>query len=211
MIVCRDCKVSLDLTTNWSNHQRKVCDDCRRAYQSRYRATNAAKLKAAKAADYKANGKARREANLEKVREQSRRHAQEARRRDPEKKRAINKASYERNKDKALAKAKLYREANHGAIIARNAARKKHVRKATPQWADTELIRSLYEAVYWLNKGSEMFDLNVTFHLDHEVPLRGKDVSGLHTEANLRIIEATANMSKGNRWSQPELRLDLDQ
>ena len=37
------------------------------------------------------------------------------------------------------------------------------------------------------------------FHVDHIIPLKGKNVCGLHVENNLRIIDGLSNMKKGNK------------
>jgi hypothetical protein len=41
--------------------------------------------------------------------------------------------------------------------------------------------------------------LGITFHVDHIVPLVSDKVCGLHTFANLQLLEGRANKSKGNR------------
>jgi len=38
------------------------------------------------------------------------------------------------------------------------------------------------------------------FHVDHIVPLKSPLVSGLHTEANLRLLPGAENRSKHNRF-----------
>jgi hypothetical protein len=63
----------------------------------------------------------------------------------------------------------------------------------TPAWADLKKIQSVYDSAKVL---SERF--GVTYHVDHIIPLRGKDICGLHVENNLQLLEAGLNVAKGN-------------
>lgn len=40
----------------------------------------------------------------------------------------------------------------------------------------------------------------IPHHIDHIIPLQGKDVSGLHLPSNLQILTESQNCSKGNRY-----------
>ena len=66
--------------------------------------------------------------------------------------------------------------------------------QATPAWADSEKIKAFYTTADALGMLTGEWH-----HVDHIVPLRSRRVCGLHVEANLRVITATENQSKGNR------------
>ena len=78
---------------------------------------------------------------------------------------------------------------------ARNAKRRATKLNATPAWADLAKIQKMYYACQQISEAT-----GILHHVDHIVPLQGKSVCGLHVEYNLRIIPATENLSKANKF-----------
>lgn len=75
----------------------------------------------------------------------------------------------------------------------RSHRRRKRTQQATPSWLTVEQagqIAALYE---------EAKARPGNWHVDHIIPLRGKNVSGLHVPWNLQVIPAKDNLKKGNR------------
>ncbi len=65
---------------------------------------------------------------------------------------------------------------------------------ATPKWTDLGKVKILYEKAKWLESLT-----GLKYHVDHIIPLKGKNVCGLHIWENLQILEASLNCSKGNK------------
>lgn len=74
-------------------------------------------------------------------------------------------------------------------------ARRAALVNATPDWL-TEQDKDAIEAVYAVARAMSLGS-GVPHQVDHIIPLRGKDVCGLHVPWNLRAITAAENRRKG--------------
>jgi 5-methylcytosine-specific restriction endonuclease McrA len=91
----------------------------------------------------------------------------------------VNRVYLIRNPDKNAAKTSRHRARRLQAI---------------PGWADKAQITFIYtKAKEW------SAILGIELHVDHSVPLKSERVCGLHTPANLQLLAADINLSKGNR------------
>lgn len=124
--------------------------------------------------------KAAREANIEKFLQRER-------------------ASLEKRKPQKEIAARAWRAANPHKIAKAAALRRARIARRTPLWLtgmDFEMIDAIYECAQLMSSST-----GVPHHVDHEIPLKGRLVSGLHVPANLRVIPATENLKKNNSWS----------
>lgn len=111
---------------------------------------------------------------------------------NPEKVLAQSAKWYAENRDRVRANQATYRASGYveppGARAAIRAKRRAKELHATPVWAEVAAIKALYAA------------RPDGHHVDHIVPLQGKNVCGLHVFNNLQYLTATENWSKGNRF-----------
>lgn len=93
---------------------------------------------------------------------------------------------------------KKWKQNNKDKLRADDAFRHARKMKATPPWLTKEHkeeIQILYSFAQALSAAS-----NIQHDIDHIVPLRGKNVSGLHVPWNLTVMDHILNVKKGNRY-----------
>lgn len=79
---------------------------------------------------------------------------------------------------------------NPGKELSKNLVRKRLISEyQTPSWANLEAIAEIY------NNRPE------GYHVDHIIPLNGKNVCGLHVETNLQYLTVEENLSKKNKFN----------
>ena len=143
--------------------------------------------------DY-ARVKAWRETNPEKWAEQSRRYAKK----HPEKRVQSVLKWKASNPEKAAEIAKKSREKNKARINANKAFYRAAKRNRTPAWLtdfDTLKIKCIYSIAAMLTRENKE-----PWHVDHIIPLNGKNVSGLHVPSNLWFIKGEENRFKNNKY-----------
>ncbi len=122
---------------------------------------------------------------------------------------------YEKNKTKYIERAKAqdpekkrtykkrWKESNRGVVNAATAARKKHIAQATPNWLTEE--QRLETVLIYKIAVDKTESTGIAHHVDHIVPLRGSNVSGLHVPWNLRVVTAEENYQKNNKFSDDQI------
>lgn len=64
-----------------------------------------------------------------------------------------------------------------------------------PSWANKKAIRAFYAEARRLTA-----ETGVLHHVDHKIPLVGREVSGLHVENNLQVLTHQENSRKHNHF-----------
>jgi len=108
-----------------------------------------------------------------------------------EKNRAARKAWEKKNPTAALESFKRYRERNRAKIRARLTVSKQGREKRRVLWANQDAIRAIYDQAEFMTRTTGRLHV-----VDHDIPLQGREVSGLHVETNLRVIEHHENAVK---------------
>ena len=102
------------------------------------------------------------------------------------------------NPEKAAQVSRATRIKNSDRVLANKAKYRASKRNRTPVWItprDLEAIRCFYAVAKMYNRES-----NDKWHVDHVIPLNGKNVSGLHVPENLCVVRAKENHLKNSKY-----------
>lgn len=105
---------------------------------------------------------------------------------------ARNRRYYETHTEQRAIYVAAWAKANPGKVTEKSNRRRAAKLQSMPKWADREEIKKVYDLC------ARFRSLGCDFHVDHIIPLQGRNVCGLHVHENLQIIEARANQSKSN-------------
>ena len=115
---------------------------------------------------------------------------------NPEKKYAIHRKNREKDLENHNARNREWNKNNKPRKAALQAKRKSVILQRTPPWdPDAHLIVAKYQVAAMLSKAS-----GIPYHVDHIIPLQGKNVFGLHVFSNLRVIPSVQNIKKSNKY-----------
>lgn len=106
---------------------------------------------------------------------------------------------YKENLDRHNEQMRKYYEAHPHLRARLSAIQRAAQNKRTPGWL-TEDDFWLMDEIYRLAQLRTAVT-GIEWHVDHIIPLRGKNVSGLHVPSNLRVIPKQLNLKKGNRYA----------
>lgn len=101
------------------------------------------------------------------------------------------------NKDRVYRQQSAYKKLNPERMHVYSTKRRLSMSNAMPTWL-TEEQKKQIDSFYWLAADLKAVT-GETYHVDHIVPLQGKDVCGLHVPWNLQILPADINLSKSNK------------
>lgn len=175
-----------------------VCKQCKSEYDRARYAKKSDQYKR-KAAEWKAANPERHKLLQERSRKARRddinRRQRESRANHPERHAGYSRAYRERNPEAVRQSQRKWRASNPDR--SREVVRQKQARraKAMPSWADKDAISAVYSEA----KRLEQLD-GVPRHVDHIIPIKGKNVCGLHVANNLQVLTAAENLEKSNQY-----------
>ena len=134
-----------------------------------------------------------REKNKEKVKRDLKKYYEE----NKERLKQEFKEYYKNNREAIRLRGKKHYEENKALYLMYSKTRKATLKKRTPVWlSDDEYskIKDIYVQCKLVSETTEELH-----HVDHIVPLCGKNVCGLNVPWNLQILKAEDNLEKSNK------------
>ena len=131
--------------------------------------------------------------NKERIKELSKKKYEE----NKEQRKEAFREYYIRTRERRRELGKIHYEENKSFYLMYSKTRKATLKRACPNSLsseDFEQIKQIYLECKIITEQT-----GVEHHVDHIVPLRGKDVCGLHVPWNLQIITAEENLRKSNK------------
>lgn len=98
-----------------------------------------------------------------------------------------------------LEASRRWAERNPDKVLENVKKRQIELEPRIPKWL-TDEDRKDINAIYLESKRLTK-ETGIKHHVDHDIPLRGKTVSGLHVPSNLRVLTATKNLQKSRTFS----------
>ena len=175
---CKHGHISRRSVTTW------ICQECSRMHKANERRNKAERVRLRARVWYSKN--------KERVVSQRKKTETDE---DRRKSRERATAYYWANRERRIEAVKEYSRNNRAKVLAQRTKRKARVRQATPSWADLEAIKKIY-----IKRQNVSDRTGIEHHVDHIVPLLGKNVCGLHVPWNLQVIPAADNIRKSNKW-----------
>ena len=91
---------------------------------------------------------------------------------------------------------KLWKKNNLAKVAADDLKRRRSIKNATPSWL-TRKDWDKMNYIYSLAKEQSSI-VGEKYHVDHIIPIRGKNICGLHVPWNLQVLPSDLNLKKGN-------------
>lgn len=92
---------------------------------------------------------------------------------------------------------KTYRTANKALFRHHNMRRYVSKKSATPNWLTQDHLNQI--AMFYQHARDCEIVTGELYHVDHIIPIQGKDVCGLHVPWNLQVLPADVNIRKSNK------------